>query len=71
MSLVASKNVLMLVALTVLMVLLLSAPADADLPYDGPAFGEHVAGVAVEGDHLGMEHNPGNHQGVVGWHDHH
>ena len=54
-----------LAALTVAVVAVLAgaAPADADT---GAAFGDHVA-TCAQGGMLSGTHNPGTHDGIVGW----
>ncbi len=65
-----SKTIIVVVVLALALVGLTAGAAFAAPTYDGAAFGEHVSTMAKAG-HLGSEHNPGNHQGVTGWHEMH
>jgi hypothetical protein len=65
-----SKTIIVVVVLALALVGLTAGAAFATPPYDGAAFAEHVSTIATA-DHLGAEHNPGNHHGVTGWQEMH
>jgi len=62
-------RILLVTALGAGTVLLSAGGASAAAPSPGPAFGHHVSECAKTMDGLSAGHNPGMHQGKMGWDD--